>query len=90
MLRDLVESIVSWRKDCEVGNASAVKHVHDIGKFIDQLCKLGGILAVGDQLVDGLIWLVVAVVGWWSMWRWAMVWRVMRMIQRFEEGVGRV
>ena len=88
VLGDLLECTVGWSKDGVVG-LGTVQCLNQIRVVIDELGKLGGVLGLGDELVDSLVWL--AVVGW-VVWlpvvrRVIMVWR---MVMIFEHVKGLV
>jgi hypothetical protein len=72
-LWDLLKCLVCWCEDGIVG-CCAIQCLDQIGILIDELSKLRGVLAAGDELVDGLVWLVM-----WVAW----VVSVTRLLVRF-------
>jgi len=76
MRRDLLKRLIDWCEDGEV-RGCAIEQLHQVVVVIDKLGELGGVLAAGDELVDGLIWLPVVRMAW-AMRR--MMGRMMRMV----------
>lgn len=58
ILRDLAEGVVCRSEDSEVG-LGAVENLDELLILADQLSKLGGVLGLADELVDGVVWLAV-------------------------------
>ena len=58
MLRDLLESIVGWSKDCVV-RSSSVQKGDKIVILVDEGCKFGSIFAFSNELIDRHIRLMV-------------------------------
>jgi len=80
VLRDLLESLVGRSKDGVVG-LGAVKLLHEIGVVIEKLGELGGVLAVGNQLVHCMVrWAVLRRVVRASVMRRSIVRRVVRSV----------
>lgn len=91
---NLLERLVGGCKDGVVGG-SAIQSLDQIWVLVNELCKLGGILAAGDELVDCQVWLaVVAVV---AVTRWVLgvvrlfVWVVLNVeVDILDIGGGRI
>jgi hypothetical protein len=58
MMWDLLECLVGWDKECVIGLGS-IQLFDQVRKLVDELSKLGSVLAVIDELIDGVIWFVV-------------------------------
>jgi len=78
---DLLECSVGWSKDSVVG-LGTVQSLDELWVVVKKLGKLGGVLGLGDELVDSLVWLSVLwwldrnsrdLVVWWAVVRWTVV-----------------
>ena len=54
VLRDLLESAVGGSEDSVIG-LGAVQSLNQVRVVVQELSKLGGVLGLGDELVDGLV-----------------------------------
>ena len=61
LVRDFIESTVYWGKNGVIGDGPIEKD-DKIGIFVDGSSKLGGVFAGRDQLVNGLVGLVVMMI----------------------------
>lgn len=57
MMLELLERCIDGNKDGVVG-LGAVQIIDNLVEFLDNLGKDAGVLTLGDELVDGLVWLM--------------------------------
>lgn len=82
-LGDLLKRLVGRSKECIVCSCS-IQSFNKVWILVDEFGKLGSVLALGDELVNGQVGLVVIVV---AVMRWTTVVRrpVMRMLWLLED-----
>lgn len=77
VVRDLLESLVCRGKNGVVG-LGAIESLNKVIVLVDQFSKLGGVLALVDELVDCPVGLVITMVRRtvmrWTIVRWVVRW----------------